>query len=60
MPSELDLLLQRIDRIKTLAERLGRSRNDVAEAQDLVERIRREADAVRDSIMLPKRDDLNP
>ena len=45
----------RLDRIQTLVDQLSKARGDIAEQQDLAERIRREIDVIR-SILQPSSD----
>jgi hypothetical protein len=48
------LLAARLDRIKKLTDELARAQADSVEARELAERIRREVEATRDALRLPK------
>jgi hypothetical protein len=47
-------LAARLERIKTLTDELARTQADSAGAQQLAERIKREVDATREALKLPR------
>jgi hypothetical protein len=48
-------LAARLERIKKLTDELARTQADSIDARQLAERIKREVDAARDALKIPKR-----